>query len=513
MKLAHWLALVALGCSTQPPPPMCLDSATRSGLTAPARYLLGEAVEIPRDPSIAEREDELNRSMATRRQLGWEIAARALEPVTVDLRDGTTRTIPRFQTFYDREDLRRVYRHLTAPYTADDIDAAFAWNANAVLEHEAWPADRLAAYAADVVDEERARGLGGISALTYGPRAARHFIASHDELVACRDNTIAPLDERPDRTAPLRERRESAEIEACASHRFGPYFIAEGGEFRAEARGDVDLSATARDATCDGAVCTANGPGRIDIVATAYAHTTATLDIVWDDGSEFWYPCLAGGFPLGSTISVAQWRRVGFGFDIPVYDTSAEGFRAVREAGWTFGEDGIARADPGADEIFTLELPGGDRYRLVALHVMVKELDHWVYVTLFWSQTPDTDFGADRTSFADGTPWANYKMCVVTGFAENDPDPSRGATDPTLAEALAFVDDGVGTWCSNPYFERGFRGAMTNCIGCHQHAGGPADPSELTRYNRDTGRQLSRTNFPTDYSWSASRLVEIFLEP
>lgn len=516
MRLWGWLALLALGCTAEEPPlPTCVESATRSGLTAPARYLLGEAAEMPRDPSIAEREDELNRSQVARRALGWAIAERALTPVAVELGDGSTRSIPRFQTFYDREDLRRVYRHLTAPYTADDIDAAFAWNTMAVLEQEAWPPDRLATYTADVVDEEHARGLGGISALSFGPRTARHFIASHDEIVACQGNSIERLDERPDRVPPLRERREVVDIEGCASHRFGPYFVAEGGELRAEARGDVELSAWGPNVSCLRSVCTATGPARIEIVATASAHTTATLDVAWDDGSEFWHPCLAGGFPPGSTVTFAQYSRVGFGFDVPVYDTSAAGLVAVRRAGWNFGELGVARADPGPDAIFTLELPEGERYRLLSLHILVKELAHWVWVTLFWSQDPATDFGADRPAFAEGTPWANYKMCVVTGFEESDPDPSGGATDATLAAALEVVHEGVGmaTWCANPYFQRGSGSAGTNCIGCHQHAGGPLDLTEILTGDRQQGRLLARTNFPSDYVWGASRLVDIFLEP
>jgi hypothetical protein len=95
-------------------------------------------------------------------------------------------------------------------------------------------------------------------------------------------------------------------------------------------------------------------------------------------------------------------------------------------------------ADPSPAQIHTLTLPNGLHFRLAGLHVMTKELDHWVWITLWWSPEPDDDFGADRPASiaALGGPWGHYKMCVVTAFEEGrsrarrrvraDPPDARG---------------------------------------------------------------------------------------
>src|SRR5690606_27811438 len=109
------------------------------------------------------------------------------------------------------------------------------------------------------------------------------------------------------------------------------------------------------------------------------------------------------------------------------------------------------------------------------------ELRHWLWITIWWSPEPNTDFGADRPEAITelGGPWKNYKMCVATDFEERDPDPTGGyPTGPgSLGDALAAVHGGgspgspTPSWCSNQFIERGAKNAQTNCVGCHQHAG------------------------------------------
>jgi hypothetical protein len=167
--------------------------------------------------------------------------------------------------------------------------------------------------------------------------------------------------------------------------------------------------------------------------------------------------------------------------------------------------------DPGPDRIHTIRLRSGDRYRLSGMHILTKELRHWLWITLWWSDRPDTDFGADRPAFIQGV-WRHYKMCVVTDFAEQDPDPAGGfgRTAPSLGAALAAVHGGAGgpTLCSNPYIELGPGVARTNCIGCHQHGGTGADPHRIVSDPvafPANGRARVRVNFPTDYSWTFDR--------
>jgi hypothetical protein len=175
--------------------------------------------------------------------------------------------------------------------------------------------------------------------------------------------------------------------------------------------------------------------------------------------------------------------------------------RLAADATWNPGPG----ADPQPADIYTVQLPTGARFRLPALHVMTKELDHWIWITLWWSPQPDTDFGADRPAALAALPgpWRNYKMCVSTSYLERDPDP-RGGFGGSLGDALAAVHRGVGapSWCSNPYLEQGPGNAGTNCIGCHQHGGTSLTPESILAGLPHHGSTRIRNNFFTDYLWA-----------
>ena len=114
-----------------------------------------------------------------------------------------------------------------------------------------------------------------------------------------------------------------------------------------------------------------------------------------------------------------------------------------------------------------------------ALHIMTKELDHWMWITLWWSPQPDADFGADRPATLAPGPWRNYKMCVR--HRTSRAMPIRAAASRHARRCARGVNGGVGapTWCSNPYLELGAGNAATNCIGCHQHGGTALLPEEI----------------------------------
>jgi hypothetical protein len=140
-----------------------------------------------------------------------------------------------------------------------------------------------------------------------------------------------------------------------------------------------------------------------------------------------------------------------------------------------------------------------------ALHIMTKELDHWMWITLWWSNSPDSDFGADRPASIASLPgpWRNYKMCVVTSYVERDADP-RGGQAGSLGDAIEAVHGGVGapSWCSNPYLELGPHNAGTNCIGCHQHGGTEMEIQKILDDQPHYGSTRVRNNFFTDYLWA-----------
>jgi mono/diheme cytochrome c family protein len=219
--------------------------------------------------------------------------------------------------------------------------------------------------------------------------------------------------------------------------------------------------------------------------------------------------CFDREFPPGAVLVKAQWDRVGFGRDLPAFDTDATALQARLAAGdAAWPEAGDRRVDPSPDRIYTIALSNGAVYRLTGLHIMTKELRHWQWITLWWSDRPDEDFGEDRDDeIAD--PWASYKMCVATAYDEADPDPSFPDA-PSLAEALAATaEGGAPSWCSNPYLEHGAGNAKTNCIGCHQHGGTAVDIEAVITdddHFPDNGRAAIRDVFPADYLYSFDRV-------
>lgn len=217
--------------------------------------------------------------------------------------------------------------------------------------------------------------------------------------------------------------------------------------------------------------------------------------------------CLSGQFPEPSVLVKAAWQRLDAGTPLFAYDTSAEALaqKLAPDAAFDWG-DGDRPVTPGEGEMFTLELPNGNRFGLTGLHIMTKELEHWVWVTLWWSDRPDEDFGADRPP-GFPAPFDHYKLCSVVAFEEGDPDPEGGADDESLARALGATHAGAGapTWCSNPYIERGPGNAATNCVGCHQHAGTRLVSEDILADAGafpDFSRPELRESFPTDYVFS-----------
>jgi hypothetical protein len=221
-------------------------------------------------------------------------------------------------------------------------------------------------------------------------------------------------------------------------------------------------------------------------------------------------PCFSAEFPIDAALVKASFFRADFGMTLPTHRTDAATIAkrmsgALDDGGWAKGE---GTAAPTAAEIYTLKTSDGSTFRMPALHLVTKELREWLWITLFWAEDPDTDFGADRPQeIRDlGGPWAHYKMNVVVAYEEEASDPGAGLP-PSLASAMRAGTAGGGapSWASNPYLERGAKNAQTNCIGCHQHAGDPGLSSEAVLADPSlpaSGRTKVRANFPADYVWS-----------
>ncbi|MDW8247603.1 MAG: hypothetical protein RMJ84_13620, partial [Sandaracinaceae bacterium] len=219
--------------------------------------------------------------------------------------------------------------------------------------------------------------------------------------------------------------------------------------------------------------------------------------------------CLRGGpFPIDAVTIAAHWVRADAGWALPVYDTSAPALlRRLRSSESRWGE-GDGEENPGPDRIYTVVAPLGNSYRLAAMHIRTRELEHWLNITLWWSPEPDTDFGEDRPEPIKrlGSPWNQYKMCVVVDYEEGDPDPEGGfgGDAPSLAQALEAVH-GPYSWCSNPYIDAAPGLFRSNCIACHDHAMSGVHPGELIQDPHrfpEGGRARLRNNQPGDGFWS-----------
>jgi hypothetical protein len=226
-------------------------------------------------------------------------------------------------------------------------------------------------------------------------------------------------------------------------------------------------------------------------------------------------PCFDEEAPADAAVIKASWLRADFGGTVPVTPTTPEALKArlagsVDDGAWG---PGATQATPDESSIYTVTMSDGSTFRMPGLHLITKELRDWLWISIWWSPDPDTDFGADRPQEIKALtgPWKNYKMCVVTGFDEGDADPTGGyPTGPgSLGDALKSVYAGKGapSWCSNQYIERGAHNAQTNCIGCHQHAGTELRSEAVLADERkfpSQGRTKTRQNFPTDYVFAIS---------
>ena len=514
------LALLLVGCGDNvvDKADMCRFGTATSAATVQDRKVIGGVVPYEPDLSLAARDDELRTSIATRRQAAWQVVAKVLAPTPLAQ---TSYSLPAWHTWFARDDFERVFKKLYRDLGPDgrkaraplDVDAGFAWNPTALDDIPEWTPQRYLDYVAQIDSQDKAQGIGGVQRVGYSTGAMRQLIRSYAREDACR---LAPSPD-PFAAAPVRAGGPVAQTEQlalgeCEWRVLGPFMAADGLAVTAHGDGDADVyvrrgaapEAHAYDCRSAGDAsdeqCSVDGNGPIYVAVFAAAASHVDVDIAYVAADVAAPTCLDGEMPRDAVLVKADWHRKLAGESLPVFDTSAARMRdrLATDAAWT--PDGSA--DPDASAIYTATLPNGNAFRLPALHVMSKELDHWLWITLWWSPDPDGDFGADRPA-ALPAPWRNYKMCVSSAYLEGDPD-RRGGQPGTLGDALEVVHGGVGapSWCSNPYLELGEGNAATNCIGCHQHGGTELTPESILATQPHHGTTRVRNNFFTDYSWA-----------
>lgn len=514
---------------------MCKLGNVSSAATVQDRKIIGAVAPYAADLSLAARDEELRVSIAARRQVAWDAVAKVLAPTPLGepalaQQFGGQPAIPAWHTWFARDDFDRVFKKLyrdlgpearaaRAPLDDATIDAGFAWNTGALDELPEWPEQRYQDYLAQITTQEHAQGVGGVHRVGYSAGAMRHLIKSYDRQYACRSDAAPdPFAPQPVREGSIVHAREALAVGECEWRVLGPFVASAGASVTVTATGDGDAdlyvqrgtapepdafdcrsAGDASDETCSTA---GGGPIYVAVFGARASNVTVEVEYLAEDVAE--PTCLEGEMPRDAVLVKADWRRKLAGENLPYFDTSSARMRErfALDADWASGD---GSANPDASSIYTMMLPNGSEFRLPALHVMTKELDHWLWITLWWSPSPDSDFGADRPASVAALPgpWRNYKMCVVSSYLEGDPDP-RGGAAGSLGDALEAVSGGPGTpsWCSNPYLELGAGNAATNCIGCHQHGGTDLTPEAILATLPHHGSTRTRNNFFTDYLWA-----------
>lgn len=562
-----------------------VDDAASGKEDAFGRSLVGPPNAYPTDERALEQgfEDELRTNFRSRREFGWEVARKALQPVPLLGLADQLDARPDCPGGVDDRSLDNCSR-------ARDEAACLG---TVVAEHQICGWDAEAEACAPVCDNLTLEDGSEIPEVPrfqtwYGVEDITHIFKTAYDRLSDEDKFVrAPLDDaligqafydnntKKDRLSSWPLRRYTEAVDALFGCELEPL------EDESE-EAFLDRCALARQSQFSGAGAPGAGIGRILYTPAMARHMVGNYAQVLDcaddrlggswcepgtdcnsfgDEPENFSTCFTSEFPadagnpyeslglpeLGGTAVVKlTWSRVGFEFDLPAYDTDAEALERrigpgagalwSREGDRSYPSPEVAPqtvADipfPTPEDIYTIQTRGGSLYRLTGMHVMTKEARHWVWVTLWWSDRPDDDFGADRPEdFENLAPaWSNYKMCVVVDYSELDPDPAGRYGDiPSLQAAIAATGSGGGpSWCSNPYIEHGAGNARTNCIGCHQHAGTREYPDgsdfvleaviaeedgEISEGNGfpNNGRTRRRNVFATDYSWAFSRMDDL----
>ncbi len=434
---------------------MCKLGTMASAATVQDRKVIGAVAPYAADYSLAARDEELRTSIAARRQVAWDAVAKVLAPTPLAESKlapafGGQPSIPAWHTWFARDDFDRVFKKLyrdigpaaravRAPLDTATVDAGFAWNTHALDEIPEWPEQRYLDYLAVVDTQVEAQGLGGVNRVGYSSGAMRQLIHSYAQQYACRvDPPPDPFAPQPVREGGMVTQSEKLAVSECEWRVLGPFVASAGAQVKVTSSGDGDAdiyvrrgaAPEAHEFDCKSAgdasseTCTVGGGDLVYVAVFGAKASSVDVDVEYLAEDVAAPTCLDGEMPRDAVLVKADWRRKLPGENLPFFDTSAARMRerlAVK-ADWASG-DGSANPDPSS--IYTITLPNGSEFRMPALHVMTKELDHWLWITLWWSNNPDSDFGADRPSSVASLPgpWRNYKMCVTTAYLEGDADP------------------------------------------------------------------------------------------
>jgi hypothetical protein len=442
---------------------------------AASRKIIGEGVPLKAIEGIDL--DRMKGSMGYRRAIAWKVLAAMLRPIKVAVPSSQIspeqQTVPVWRTWYEHGEILNMfdaaYYRLSdeqakkrAPICESDVAGAFKGLLGRDLADYGVSPEDFQTKLSQFRGHPDVEGIPGTGFTMFSPAVAAHYLRNYKEIIEC--------GEHPRLEAPPSALTHSA----CMVSEFP--------------NGLTKSAAYADKAIRD------------------FSHCQGPQD-QFDERD------------LGMAVAIkASWFPVRSDSKIAVFDTSAEGMKRYLNEGEFLPVDTKDANDAVFQDIYSVRTRANvnsDKtvdYGMAAAHFAIKQFPDWLWITLWWSPDPNSDFGEDRPDSIQGI-WRNYKMCVVADYQDTkysmDEEFRRKFPELTASLDETFNNPNTNTansWCSNPYIERRRFNARTNCIGCHQHAGAGAVADQIFQGDEanfpHSARSKVRNNFISDYLFS-----------
>jgi hypothetical protein len=463
--------------SSQPPP-----SGGAPSISIPETGVAPMHVIVPfnfdftlSEVDAARRPEIVNRSMRARRDVAWQILRRVWAPV--DVAGGR---IPLWMTWYEQEDIARIYDEMLGRRRATGTGSV-SGEVQTLLRRSvkdlrlSLSAERMGRTLRQFTFPQLP-GLGphrapSTGTIYYSPAYVQHLLDNAERIARCDVDAYARLVARPS-PAHLTGPSPLITIESVPS-----------GLRPADAK---NLYALCMDHEM---------PSDAVMVKTA------------------WFPVARHKLPDGRSFpAVAGQHYFQLDRGMAAQLDAPPAGRWIERA-WT--GDSRTHGGQGWNGPFLVQDETGREWALLGMHLAVKTLRSWMWISLFW----ETDWGWR----GDRPPWPEhfgsdifrglfylYGMCIVSDFTEEDPAPwvHYDRTGHRLLQeqantfrAVAGVMRGV-QWCSNPYIETTM--ARGNCLGCHQGSPDAFLPTTLVKQ-----RGFNVGDFSFSFETNRARILEI----
>ncbi|MDB4938869.1 MAG: hypothetical protein JWP87_5841 [Labilithrix sp.] len=175
--------------------------AVEQGAQPIDRLLIGKAAMYPADKSMRARLPVLDASMVERRKEAWAIVQKIVAPVTIASKSSSAphaalARLPRFQTWYSRDDVLpmfdRLFRALPdadkkahARFGEHAIAGVFPWNATMAPSLASYTEERRAARLRELATPAGLHSLGKDARVLMSPSYVGHVLRSYPEIAAC----------------------------------------------------------------------------------------------------------------------------------------------------------------------------------------------------------------------------------------------------------------------------------------------------------------------------------------